>query len=291
MIPVKKRSAALRAAIEEGVVVAPGAFNALVARAIERRDFGAVYLSGAAISNCVRGIPDVGFLGLVDVIGHARRISEACDLPLIADIDTGFGGPEQVQETIRAMGEAGVSAVHIEDQRLPKRCGHLSGKEIVDTEEMVEKIRAAVQARPHKDFLILARTDAGAVEGFEGAVRRAQWYLEAGADGIFPEALESEEQFACFAREVPTILLANMTEFGKSPPLPVARLAELGYKIAIFPMTLARAAMFAVEQTLDAIEMEGTSVGMLDRMQTRAELYDLLDYDPEELTSRSEKDD
>lgn len=285
MRTVEERSAALRAALREGAVVAPGAFNALAARAIEKRGFAAAYLSGAAVSNCVLGVPDTGLLTLDDVAGHAERVARACALPLIADVDTGFGGPAEAATTMRRMAAAGVSAIHIEDQRLPKRCGHLPGKEILEPEEMAEKLRAAAAARPHRDFLIIARTDARAIEGYDGTVRRAKIYLDAGADGIFPEALESEAEFAQFARDVPAILLANMTEFGKSPALSAARLGEMGYRIVIFPMSLVRSAMRAVDDTLDAIASEGTTANLLGRMQTRRELYDLLGYDPGAVTS------
>lgn len=279
MITAEERSARLREALGRGVV-APGAFNALSARAIERHGFPAIYLSGAAISNCVVGVPDTGLITLDDVAQHARRIAEVTTVPLIADIDTGFGGPDAVAETVRRMAASGVSAVHIEDQRVPKRCGHLPGKELVDPGEMIEKIRAAHAARPHKDFVLIARTDARAVTGYDDAVARARQYLDAGADGIFPEALESEAEFRSFARDVPALLLANMTEFGKSPALTADALFAIGYRLVIFPMTLVRAAMFAVEQTLDALSRDGTSQAMLDRMQTRRELYELLDYDP-----------
>lgn len=280
MIPSAERSQRLRNALLLGGIVVPGAFNALVARAVERQGFSAVYLSGAAVSNCVVGVPDAGIITLEDVCGHAERIANATALPLIADIDTGFGGPAEAAETVRRIIAAGVSAVHMEDQRVPKRCGHLPGKELIEEEEMVEKIRAASAARTDPNFLLLARTDARAVEGYDAAVRRARLYIEAGADGIFPEALETEDEFRSFARDVPTILLANMTEFGKGPSLPADDLFTMGYRIVIFPMSLVRTAMFAVEETLQAIVKDGATGSMLDRMQTRAQLYELLNYDP-----------
>src|SRR6267378_706428 len=208
----------LRKAWAEQALAVPGVFDALVARLAERLGFSAIYLSGAALSASA-GLPDVGLLSVTEFVERARIITLATSLPLLCDADTGFGEPLNVERTVRLFESAGVAGIHLEDQMLPKRCGHLSGKVLVDAETAAAKIRAAVAARSDPDFVIIARTDARGVAGFDDAVRRARLYLEAGADAIFPEALESADEFAAFAREVKAPLLANMTEFGRSPNL------------------------------------------------------------------------
>jgi methylisocitrate lyase len=272
------RSDRLRALLADHTVAMPGAFNALTARLIEREKFEAVYVSGAVLANSVGGVPDAGLMTLTESVAHCTAIANATALPIIADADTGYGGPENAARTVRALEAAGVSGIHIEDQEFPKRCGHLEGKRLVPVEEFCEKIQAACAAKTSEDFLLIARTDARGVTGYDDAVRRAHAYLEAGADGIFPEALQGVDEFERFASDVDTILLANMTEFGKSPYLTVDRFAELGYNIVIFPVTLQRVAMKAVEEALRALRETGTQRDFLDRMQTRDELYDLLDY-------------
>jgi methylisocitrate lyase len=202
------------------------------------------------------------------------------NIPAIVDADTGFGGAENVARTIRELESAGLAGCHIEDQEFPKRCGHLAGKSIVDVDEMVGKIKAAVAARNDPDFMIIARTDARAVEDFDRAVNRAGRYLEAGADAIFPEALQSADEFRDFAKEIDLPLLANMTEFGKSPLLSLRELSDFGYQMVIFPMSAFRVAMKASEEFLHALKQAGTQSDWLEKMQTRQELYDLLDYDP-----------
>lgn len=269
--------ALLRQACAAGPMAVPGVFNPLVAMLAERLGFRAVYLSGGALS-AAHGVPDVGLLSVNDFAEEARRITLATRLPLLCDADTGFGEALNVERTVRLYEAAGAAGLHLEDQQLPKRCGHLSGKQLVDPEAMAAKIRAAVRARRDPDFVIIARTDARGVEGFDAAVARARRYLAAGADGIFPEALESEAEFARFAQEVPTLLLANMTEFGKSPLLDVATLGRLGYRLVLYPLTAFRAAMKAAEMTLAELSREGQQRSALPRMMTRAELYSLLDY-------------
>jgi methylisocitrate lyase len=264
--------------LADHTVAMPGAFNALTARLIEREKFEAVYVSGAVLANSVGGVPDTGLMTLTESVAHCEAIANATTLPIVADADTGYGGPENAARTVRALEAAGVSGIHIEDQEFPKRCGHLEGKRLVPIGEFCEKIQAACAAKTSEDFLLIARTDARGVSGYDDAVRRAHAYLEAGADGIFPEALQGVEEFERFANDVDTILLANMTEFGKSPYLTVDRFAELGYNIVIFPVTLQRVAMKAVEEALRALRETGTQRDFLDRMQTRVELYDLLDY-------------
>lgn len=279
--------ARLRAAWSSGPIMIPGAFNALTAKLAERLGFAAVYLSGGALSAGWAGLPDIGLLTLSEFAEQAAVLARATSLPLLCDADTGFGEAINVARTVRLYEGAGAAGLHLEDQILPKRCGHLSGKGLVDTAGMVAKLRAAVDSRSDPDFVIVARTDARSVEGFDSAVRRARAYLDAGADMIFPEALESAEEFARFAREVDAPLLANMTEFGRSPLLGFSDLASLGYRAVLYPLTAFRAAMKAAESTLVELRDQGTQRGCLDRMQTRAELYELIDYRDWEQRDRS----
>lgn len=296
--PNPSRSARFRAAIRDHTVVLPGAFNALTARAIERAGFEAIYLSGATLANGLLGVPDIGLTTLSEATLHATRCAAVTTIPIISDADTGFGGADNAARTVQEFERAGLSGLHLEDQEFPKRCGHLSGKSLVPQAEFCEKIAAAAAARRDCDFLIIARTDARGVTSYDDAVARAHAYLKAGADAIFPEALETREEFARFARDLtaagaarPVPLLANMTEFGKTPYLSAAEFAGLGYSMVIFPVTLMRAAMKAVEATLAELKTNGTQKHLLDRMQTRQELYDLLGYSmgvPQSLGGRDE---
>lgn len=270
----------LRELIANGCVPMPGVFNASIGRMVERAGFPAVYISGAGLCNATAGVPDVGLLTLTEVAQLAGYVARAVKIPSIVDADTGFGGAENAARTIQEFERAGLAGCHIEDQEFPKRCGHLAGKSLVSLEEMNEKISAASSAKRDQDFLLIARTDARAVENFERAVKRAQSYLEAGADAIFPEALQNEEEFRDFAKEVKAPLLANMTEFGKSPLLSLDQLAALGYKMVIYPQTAFRVSMFAAGEMLRDLKKSGTQEAWLDRMQTRKDLYELLDYDP-----------
>jgi methylisocitrate lyase len=270
----------LRELIANGCVAMPGVFNAAMGRLAERAGFEAVYISGAGLCNATAGVPDIGLLTLTEVALLAGYVAHAVKIPCIVDADTGFGGPENAARTIRQFQRAGLAGCHIEDQEFPKRCGHLAGKTLVAIEDMNEKIAAAAAAKRDKDFLLIARTDARAVENFAKAVERANSYLAAGADAIFPEALQTEEEFRDFAKEVKAPLLANMTEFGKSPLLSLGQLVELGYRMVIFPQTAFRVSMFAAAQMLRDLKVSGTQEGWLDRMQTRKELYELLGYDP-----------
>lgn len=281
------RAGRLRALLNDHTVVMPGAFNALTARAIERAGFEAAYLSGAALANSLLGVPDIGLTTLSEAVLHATRCVEVTSLPIISDADTGFGGSENAARTVRDFERAGLAGMHLEDQEFPKRCGHLAGKTLVPQSEFEEKLAAAAAARQDLDFLIIARTDARGVTSYDDAVARAQAYLRAGADVIFPEALKTREEFARFARDLtpagasrPALLLANMTEFGQTPYLSAAEFAELGYRMVIFPVTLMRCAMKAIEAALGELRTKGTQAGMLERMQTRQELYDLLGYKP-----------
>ena len=274
------KSSRLRELIARGCVLMPGVPNAAMARQVEQVGFDAVYVSGAGMANATAGVPDIGLLTLTEVAQLAGYIAKAVKIPAIVDADTGFGGSENVARTIHELERAGLAGCHIEDQEFPKRCGHLAGKSIIDLEEMVERIKAAVAARHDPDFMIVARTDARAVEDFDRTVDRAQNYLAAGADAIFPEALQSAEEFRDFANEIDLPLLANMTEFGKSPLLSFEELSDFGYRMVIFPMSAFRVAMKASEEFLRALKKSGVQSDWLEKMQTREELYELLDYDP-----------
>jgi methylisocitrate lyase len=276
----KTKAGRLRELIAADCVALPGVPNAAMARQVEQTGFDAVYISGAGLANATAGVPDIGLLSLTEVARLAGYIADAVEIPAIVDADTGFGGAENVARTIHALERAGVAGCHIEDQEFPKRCGHLAGKSVVDPEEMFGKIEAAVAARRDPDFLLIARTDARAIEGFEGAVKRALRYVEAGADAIFPEALQSEQEFKDFAAAVHVPLLANVTEFGRSPLLSMEDLREFGYRMVIFPMSAFRVAMKASEEFLRHLKARGSQAEWIDQMQTRQELYELLDYDP-----------
>jgi methylisocitrate lyase len=274
------KPARLRELIAKGAIMLPGVPNASMARQVERVGFDAVYVSGAGMANATAGVPDIGLLTLTEVTRLAGYIARAVEIPAIVDADTGFGGSENVARTIRELETAGLAGCHIEDQEFPKRCGHLSGKSLIDVEEMTERIKAAVAARRDADFMIIARTDARAVEDFDRTVERARQYVEAGADAIFPEALQGQQEFRDFAREINVPLLANMTEFGKSPLVSFTDLAGFGYRLVIFPQSAFRVSMKASAEFLRALKESGTQKEWLDRMQTRQELYELLDYDP-----------
>lgn len=258
----------------------PGVFNAAMGRLVEQSGFDAVYISGAGLCNATAGVPDIGLLTLTEVAQLAGYVARAVKIPCIVDADTGFGGAENAARTVEEFERAGLAGCHIEDQEFPKRCGHLAGKTLVAIEDMNEKIAAAAGAKRDKDFVLIARTDARAVENFAKAVERAQSYVAAGADAIFPEALQTDQEFRDFAKEVKAPLLANMTEFGKSPLLSLGQLAQLGYRMVIYPQTAFRVSMFAAAQMLRDLKKSGTQADWIDRMQTRQELYDLLGYDP-----------
>lgn len=272
----------LRELIAQGTVVLPGAFNALTAMQIERAGFDTVYVSGAGIA-AARGLPDIGLLSMAEVVADAGAIARAVSLPALADADTGYGPPLSVMRTVEAFEQAGLAGLHLEDQESPKKCGHLPDKRLVAVSDMAQKIGAAVQARRDRDFLIVARTDARAVEGLDGAVKRARAYVDAGADAIFPEALESAEEFKAFAQalkkdRVAVPLVANMTEFGKTPYLTVKEFEALGYRLVLFPLTALRVATQAIEAMLEELKAFGTQRQSLDKMQTRQRLYELLRY-------------
>jgi methylisocitrate lyase len=275
-----RKSTLLRRALRRGCVLMPGAFNAATARLVERAGFPAVYVSGAGLANATAGVPDIGLLTLSEVKQLAGYIAQAVRIPALVDADTGFGGVENVARVVQEFERVELAGLHLEDQEFPKRCGHLAGKSLLAIEEMTAKLRAACRARRDDDFLIVARTDARSVEGFDAAVRRAEHYLKAGADAIFPEALESPQEFREFARRVRAPLLANMTEFGRSPLLSARQLGDMGYRMVIFPQTAFRLSMKAAENGLRELRRRGSQRGLLGRMQTRQELYELLGYDP-----------
>ena len=274
------KSKRLRELIAQGAVMMPGVPNASMARQVEQAGFDAVYVSGAGMINSTAGMPDIGLLNRDEVARLAGYVAKAVRIPAVVDADTGFGEGEEVARTIGDLEKGGLAGCHIEDQEFPKRCGHLAGKTIVDLATMVARIKAAVAARKDDDFLIIARTDARAVEGFERAVQRAGEYWAAGADAIFPEALQSANEFRDFAKEIKLPLMANMTEFGKSPLLDFKQLADFGYRMIIFPQSAFRISMKASEKFFKALKKAGTQSDWLEQMQTRQQLYDLLEYDP-----------
>ena len=265
----------------EGVVACPGAYNALVARAVARAGFEVCYVSGGATANGV-GVPDIGLVSRETMARTIEQVAGACGLPVVADADTGFGeGPGAVADTVRAYEAAGAAGLHLEDQVFPKRCGHLDGASLVPAATMAGRIAAACEARQDEALLLIARTDARGVEGLEAAIERAGAYRAAGAEMIFPEGLRDEDEFQRFATGSPGLLLANMTEFGRTPFLTTSRFGGLGYDLVIHPVTMQRVAMKAVTRALDELRQRETTEGLLDKMQTRRELYDLLDYDPD----------
>lgn len=276
----------IRDLVAATAVQVPGAPNALVGRMIEDMGFHAMYLSGAALSAGVLAVPDVGLFTLTELVQQLNYLTARVTVPVIVDADTGFGDTANVERTIVELERAGAAAIQLEDQELPKRCGHLSGKSLISVDAMCAKIRAAAGVRYDDDTVILARTDARGVEDFDAAVDRAKRYLDAGADWIFPEALATREEFEAFAKAVEVPLVANMTEFGKSPLLGFEELADMGYRVVLYPVTLLRVAMKAIESTLAILSAEGTQHEILDLMQTRQELYDLLEYDSYELRDR-----
>jgi len=276
--PAEKRRA-FRERLATGELLRfPGAFNPLSARLIERKGFEGVYISGAVLSADL-GLPDIGLTTLTEVAGRGQQIARMTDLPAIIDADTGFGEPMNVARTIQTLEDAGLAGCHIEDQINPKRCGHLDGKAVVDTDTAIKRIRAAVDARRDENFLVMARTDIRAVDGLDAAIDRARQLVDAGADAIFPEAMRTLAEFEAVRAAVDVPILANMTEFGKSDLFSVDDLRNVGVNIAIWPVSLLRLAMGTADRALDALQDEGHLKNQLGQMQHRADLYDLIDYE------------
>jgi methylisocitrate lyase len=271
----------LRATVVETAIQVPGAPNALAGRMIEEAGFSAVYLSGGSLSAGVLAMPDIGLFSLTELVQQVEYLTSRVDIPVIVDADTGFGGIANVERTVAQLERAGAAAIQLEDQELPKRCGHLPGKTLVPAADMCAKLRAATAARTDESTVIIGRTDARGVEGFDAVLDRARQYVQAGADWIFPEALTSREEFQAFADAIDRPLVANMTEFGKSPLLDFDELAAMGYRVVLYPVTLLRVAMKAMESILTMLAADGTQRELLDLMQTREELYDLLGYEAE----------
>jgi len=261
-----------------------GAINAYTAMLAQSAGHQALYLSGAGVANASYGIPDLGITTLEDVLTDARRVCSACDLPLLVDIDTGWGGAFNISRTIKELEGAGVAAVHIEDQVAQKRCGHRPNKELVSADEMVDRLKAAVDSKRDPDFFIMARTDAYANEGIEGAVDRSSKYLEAGADGIFLEAVHSLDEYKALRAKISAPILANITEFGKTPLFTAKELASVGVDIMLFPLSAFRAMSKSAEHVYNVIAQQGTQQDLLGNMQTRDELYEQLDYHSYEKT-------
>ena len=264
-----KTTSRLRSLLAQSdILIAPGASDALTARFIQEAGFDAVYATGAGIANAQFALPDIGLLSSTEMITQIRRIVQAVDVPIIADADTGYGNPLNVMRTVQEYEHAGVAAIQLEDQVSPKKCGHFDGKDVVDANEMAQKIRAAVQARTDPDLVIIARTDALATHGYDEAIRRAKLYAANGADVIFVEALRTLEQITHAPREISAPLLFNMTEGAKTPMYSVSELQSLGYKIVIYPNMALRVAMRAVQESLHVLKAEGTSASLLPRMAT-----------------------
>jgi len=268
----------LRAGLNSGQLQRyPGAFSPLVAKLVSEIGFEGVYVSGAVLSADL-GLPDIGLTTLSEVAGRSAQIAAATDLPTLVDADTGFGEPMSAARTITVLEDAGLAGCHLEDQVNPKRCGHLDGKAVVPAAEMIKRLRAAVTARRDPNFIICARTDAAGIEGIDSAIDRAKAYADAGADLIFTEALSTPGEFERFRAAVDTPLLANMTEFGKSELVTAQQLSDIGYNMVIYPVTTLRLAMYAVEAGLREMHSAGTQAGLLDQMQHRSRLYELLRY-------------
>lgn len=281
--PTVSKGQRLRELLATRTVAIPGACNALTAMQIERAGYEVVYVSGAAVS-AARGLPDIGLISLTEMAVEAGTIARAVAIPTIVDADTGYGPPSAVMEAVREFEQAGVAGMQIEDQEAAKKCGHLSGKRVIPLGDMVAKIKAAVDARRNRDFVIVARTDARAVDGLEAVILRARAYAEAGADMLFPEALLSAEEFGTFSLEmrkagIQMPLIANMTEFGRTPYLSVDEFEALGYRAVLFPVSTLRVAARAVEKLLVELKFFGSQRNWLDHMMTRQELYELLRYE------------
>ncbi len=260
------------------IVVMPGVFNAISAVSAHKAGAEALYLTGAGITNASLGVPDIALATLTEFAQQAAYVTQVAPVPVLSDADTGFGEGLNVARTVIEMERSGLAGIHLEDQVSPKRCGHLDGKTCIEPEDMARKIRAAVDSKRDSDFLIVARTDARGVEGLDRAIERARLYEGSGADAIFPEGLCSDQEFETLRKALKVPLLANMTEFGKTPITPVSRFRELGYQMVIFPMTAFRVMLKALDETYAELLSTGTQAGLLSAMRTRKELYERIDY-------------
>jgi methylisocitrate lyase len=277
-VPAHEKRAAFRKQLASGTLLRfPGAFNPLSANLIQEKGFEGVYISGAVIAADL-GLPDIGLTTLTEVATRGGQISRMTDLPTLIDADTGFGEPMNVARTVQTLEDAGVAGLHIEDQVNPKRCGHLDGKAVVDSDTAIKRIRAAADARRDPNLLIMARTDIRAVEGLQAAIDRAKALVDAGADAIFPEAMRDLSEFEAMRKAIDVPMLANMTEFGKSELFTNEQLGDVGVNIVIYPVSLLRLAMGAAERGLDTLLAEGSLNSEVANMQTRARLYELNDY-------------
>lgn len=277
----------LRETVAKHSIQVPGAPSALIGKLIESIGFEAAYLSGAALSANVFALPDIGLVTLTELAMQTSYLTRSISIPVIVDADTGFGEAVNVERTVEELEHAGAAAIQFEDQLLPKKCGHLSGKTLIPPDQMCRKLRAAVNCRSDSELVIIARTDARGVNSLDDAVDRAKRYVDEGADWVFPEALTSADEFARFATELSVPLVANMTEFGKSPLLSFEALAAMGYAIVLYPVTLLRVALKAAEAALATIAAEGTQQGLVDLMQTRQELYELIGYSDYDLRDQA----
>ncbi|MFN8139061.1 MAG: methylisocitrate lyase [Fimbriimonadales bacterium] len=277
----------LRELISQGTVVLPGVYDAITAKLAQQAGAQALYMTGAGVTNSRLAVPDIALLTLSEMSDQANNVTQAVQLPVIADADTGFGETMNTIRTVREYERAGLAGLHMEDQVSPKRCGHLDGKQVIGANEMSEKIAAAVKARGNPDFFIIARTDARSVTGLDDAIERGKRYVDAGADCVFPEGLESESEFESFRKGVSGPLLANMTEFGKTPLISAESFGGLGYNLVIFPMTAFRVMMKAVGEAYRTIMETGTQAELIERMRTRQELYELIEYPSYEDLDRS----
>ncbi|HEY3781757.1 MAG TPA: methylisocitrate lyase [Fimbriimonadaceae bacterium] len=277
--PIHSPGQILRDQMAEDIVALPGVFNAISALSAYKAGANALYLSGAGVTNASLAVPDIALISLNEMAEASSRVCEIAPVPVIADADTGYGETANVSRTVIEMERAGLAGIHLEDQISPKRCGHLEGKSLITAREMAQKVTAAVESKRDDSFIIVARTDARSVEGLEKAIERAKLYVDHGADAIFPEGLESEAEFEAFRKGINVPLLANMTEFGKTPIIPLSRFKLLGYNLVIFPMTAFRVMLKAIDEAYLELIQTGTQQGLLDKMRTRKELYELIDYD------------
>lgn len=275
----EERRRDLKAALESGrIIQMPGAHEPIVARIIEEFDFDGIYISGGALSASL-AMPDIGLTTMTEVIQRGRQISRVTDLPSLIDLDTGFGEAMNTARAIQECEESGISGCHIEDQLSPKRCGHLENKTIIETQAMCEKIKAAVEAKRDPNFLIMVRTDSMASEGIDAAIERSIAYIQAGAEAIFPEALETPHEYEMFRKAIDVPLLANMTEFGKTPLYSLKELENFGFNIVIYPVSSLRIALGAIEDSFSALKEKGSLSNQVDKMQTRKRLYEILKYE------------